>query len=308
MKFPAIIMVPKRRKGSLAVLFFILPFFLFSQTPSAKLSVDRNHVLLGEQLHLTVDVTTTTQKPITKWFDLPDNFNHLEILKRSGIDSSREGPTLQYHQSFVITGFDSGIWTIPPIFIGFGKKLIKSDSLSITIVPVQLTDSTYHDIREIIEVPLSKTNWLLWIAAAISLIILGVLVYLWMKSRIKPGTAVQTASQLSAYNDALQKLQLLKSQKLPEKGETKKYYSELSEIFKKYVQLKFVTPALQSTTDEVLIFMSSKLDKAPLGKLAESLRIGDAVKFAKYQPGHEQNDQAYETIEKFLGTLDHLKT
>ncbi|PWU03867.1 MAG: hypothetical protein C5B52_02590 [Bacteroidetes bacterium] len=309
MKFPAIIMVKQGRINILFLLFFLSPFLIYSQVlPTAKLNSDRNHVLLGEQVNLSLDITTTVQKPVIKWYNLPDSFNHLEILKRSAIDSSTEGTIRKYHQTFVITGFDSGIWTIPAVSIGIGKKIFKSDSLSLTIVPVQLTDSTYHDIREIIEVPITKSNMLLWIGAIISLIILGVLVYLWMKSRTKTTTAVQTASQLSAYNEAMQRLQLLKSQRLPEKGEIKKYYSELSEIFKKYIQQKFGTPAQQSTTDEILIFLSPKLDKGPIGQLAESLRIGDAVKFAKYQPVPDQNDQAIATVEKILGTLDHLKT
>ena len=293
---------------SILIIVFVSPGFLFSQnSTSIKSSLDRNQVLLGEQVNLSVEIKTPAAKPVTKWYNLPDSFHHLEVLSRSQVDSTEEAGIRTYRQSFVLTGFDSGQWVIPRLSVSISKKTYKSDSIFLGVLPVQLSDSAYHDIREIIIVPDKKIPWWYWLAGAFSLVLLGVLVYLWLKSFRKAATKAAGISAISPLEEALAALEQLHSEGLPERGAYKTYYSRLSDIFKKFLSRRFQTRAMQSTTGELLMLLAHKMGKESLSKLAETLRIADAVKFAKYQPAHTQAAEAFETIRNTIRILDSQK-
>lgn len=276
--------------------------------PSVKVLLSNNHILIGEQIKLNVQVTTPVDKPITQWYNLPDTFNHIEVLNRSTIDSVRDGSIKTYNQTFTITAFDSGVWNIPVVEIMAGDKKASSPPADLTVVPAQLKDSSYHDIREIISVPVEKTPWWYWVAAALSAILLGVLIWLWIKSRKgKPAVIKESKLSLSALEEAMRQLRELQIQGLPEKGEWKKYYSALTAIIKTYAERKFQNGFLQKTTDEILVSLDPKLSRETLGETAETLRIADAVKFAKYQSDIQQTSLSMQRIEKTIKELDTVK-
>jgi len=279
-----------------------------SATTSVKAALSNNRILMGDQVKLNVQVAVPVGTPVNQWYNLPDTFNHIEVLNRSKIDSAIEGSIKTYNQTFTITAFDSGIWNIPVLNIVAGNTEASSVATDLTVVPVQLKDSAYHDIRDIIDVPVARTPWWYWVAAVLSAILLGVLIWLWLKSRKgKPIKLVQDKSALSALEEALKQLRDLKLQGLPEKGEWKKYYTSLTTIFKAYNERKYHMGAMQKTTDELLLSLEPKLFRKQLGEVAEALRISDAVKFARYEPEIQQASQSITDIEKALKELDALK-
>lgn len=271
--------------------------------------VDRGQVLLGEQIKLKLEINTPSTQPVAQWFNIPDSFNHLEVVERTPVDSSLEGAVKKYVQQFTITGFDSGVWNIPSFPVTVAGKTYNTQPVTITIVPIQLQDSAYHDIHEIINVPEEKTPWWYWAAGILALILIAVLIWLWLKTQKKKSEnpVANNTEKLSALQEALGKLRLLQQENLPAKGDWKKYYSALSEIVKTYSQKRFALPALQYTTDELLVQLNAGASRQTLGKLAESLRIADAVKFAKYHPEMEQSTKDIENIKVALQELDRLK-
>lgn len=303
----------KRLPAFLLVLLAHCIFFTgiaYAQAPPAtiKASLNRDHVLIGEPIELSIEVKTSSGLPVMKWVNLPDSFNHLEVLSRSPVDSVTGAGGTTYRQSFAITGFDPGIWMIPALGITINEEMMHTDSLSVTIVPVALKDSAYHDIREIIDVPDAKTPWWYYLAGIISLIALGILVWLWLKRNAgNPPTAGGYAHTLSPLEEALGRIRQLETEQRTAKEEWKKYYSTLADILKTYIERKFNVSALQKTTDELLLFLNSRGGKQMVSGTAEALRISDAVKFAKYRPHEEQADLSLRAVEKAIRELDHLK-
>lgn len=194
---------------------------------------------------------------------------------------------------------------IPPLVIHSGNKKISSVPLELTVVPAKLTDSTYHDIRDIIEVPEQKTPWWYWVLAISSVILLGVLAWLWWKQRKhKPNVAPVNKSGLPLLEETLQRLNKLRVQNLPANAEWKKYYTELTNIFKTYYDGKFRVGVMQKTTDEILLSVDQHLPKDALSELAETLRMADAAKFAKYQPDITRSTTDIDIIEKNVKKLN----
>jgi hypothetical protein len=290
------------------VLCSISATFLFAQTNlSVNVVLKQPQLLMGQQTQLFVETKTTLDKPVLQWFNLPDTFNHIEIISRSAIDSSLQGNTKIYHQSFTVTGFDSGVWVIPPLIIHTANKQAQSTPVALTIIPAKLTDSTYHDIRDIIMVAQQKTTPWYWILSALlSAILLCILAWLWYKKR-KPKTVVVNKSALPLLQETLQQLKKLKAQNLFAKEEWKKYYTELTNIFKTYYEQKFGNGALQKTTDEMLMLANQHLSKDLLSQLAETLRMAEAAKFAKYQPDITRSTIDIDVIETIVKKLDSLK-
>ena len=94
----------------------------FSQNISA--TIDREKILIGEQITLQLkaeNITPQTQH-ITGWFSLPDSGNHIEVVKRSPIDTLNINGTTSYFQNITLTSFDSGNWQLPPLRIIFLKR------------------------------------------------------------------------------------------------------------------------------------------------------------------------------------------
>ncbi|MGN6437472.1 MAG: BatD family protein [Agriterribacter sp.] len=276
---------------------------------SVNAGVNRAQVLLGEPISLKIELSTPLSLPATQLFNLPDTFNHLEVIERKAVDSSVEGAMRKYVQQFTVTGFDSGTWNIPSFPVLINNKTYSTQPIPITIVPVQLRDSAYHDIHEIISVPKAETPWWYWAAGAVLLIASGVVLWWWFKKRKKQpaGNVVNLTDRRSALQEAIDRLRQLQQQELPAKGDWKTYYSTLTEIVKVYAQKRLALPALQYTTDELLVQFNTGLSRETLGELAESLRIADAVKFARYVPGTDRSTKDIKDIEAALHELDRLK-
>ena len=91
-----------------------------------------------------------------------------------------------------------------------------------------------------------------------------------------------------------------------ERGDWKLYYSTLTGIFKNYNEWKYRSGFPQKTTDEILLMLNRGLPKELISGLAGTLRVADAVKFAKYLPEADQAEADIAVIEKTIKQQDNL--
>jgi len=284
--------------------FFLFSLFTYQQGNaqagngvSLRAIVDRNRILLGEQLQLTINLEYSKAKNQVKWMIVPDSLNHLEVLERGSVDSTQRDGKTRISQTLVLTGFDSGHWVIPSFAVTIDKRSFRTDTIGIDILPAKLKGQDYHDIKEIIEVPKQESNWKLWIALALSVVLLGALAWHYLNKPKKSPAVSEFGTKLSPHDHALREMKKLKEEKILEKGEVKLYYSRLYDIYRVYLQRQFGIPVLQGTTDELLIRVKeNKLPQDHFSKLAESLRMADATKFAKYIPSVDQGNKSYQVI------------
>ena len=271
------------------------------------LSTDRKDILLGEQFTLTIKLTSSPGKVISGWPMVPDSINHLEVISRGAIDSTREGNKIIYSQAMVMTGFDSGHWVIPPMGVKVDGKVITSTSADINVQSIKLEGSEYNDVKEIIEVPPPGLDWKSILLYAFGILLLLLLIYFWWRNRKKKPVAVKPVSKGTAYDQAMKALEALQKEQLVEKGEMKKFYSGLYDIFRVYGSALSGNSLMQSTTDDVLISMKGSLEGSSFSKLAEVLRISDAVKFAKYGSSMEQASESFRIIKDSIDLLNKKK-
>lgn len=277
------------------------------QAQYMTLSTDRKDILLGEQFILKLKLTASAGQAVTAWPIVPDSVNHLEVVERGAVDSVREGNKILYTQELVMTGFDSGHWVIPPVGVMVNGKEVKSASADINVQFIKLEGSEYNDIKEIIAVPPPGINWKEVLMYAAGVLLLVALIYFWWRNRKKKPMVVKPVSRGSAYEEAMKALSQLAQDQLPAKGEMKKYYSVLYDIFRLYGSAVVGRNLLQSTTDDVLIWMKGAMEGGDFSKLGEALRISDAVKFAKYGSSAQEAQQAMENIRQSIESLNKRK-
>lgn len=273
--------------------------------PLLKATVDKQRILIGEPLHLTLEATVTGATPLT--WPQPDSLAHFEWLQKGSTDSTISPGQRYYRQLLTVTSFDSGTWAIPRIPFQLGSATFYSDSIPVQVLYSRIDPAKdYRDIKDIIEVPNPFARWFGWIVAAVALASVAMVVWLIRKKKILT-TLVErvTAPRLSPYETAMRDLDEMEKQHLPENGSVKLFYSRLGEILRQYLYRRLGIASLSETSEELIQQISGQaLPGGQVADLAEALRMGDFVKFAKYQPGLADTELHFRIIRQAIGELN----
>lgn len=288
--------------------------FGFTQAPSLRTAVDRRQILIGEQIKYNVQASFPSNAYHVTWFNVPDSFDHFEVVVRGRIDTAERNGILTFRQTLTLTSFDSGIYNIPALPVGFDPLTddttlnLFTDSIPINISysPLDSTE-TFHDIKTIIEVKDQIPLWM-WIGGAALLILLIVgIIYLarYLKNRKK--TVSLFSSKLTPFDEAMQSLSMLQKEELLYKGEIKLFHTRLSDIFKRYLSRKTEKNILNLTSSDILLLLNDTLlSKADTSVIAGVLRMTDAVKFAKFYPHKEESEASFIDTKKIIEQVEKL--
>ncbi len=289
------------------VLFLLSCTFLSFTSASAQqvsASIDRDKILLGEQitLQLKAEDIRTEDNPIVAWFNLPDTINHLEVVKRSPIDTVDVDGTTTYIQNITITSFDSGRWMLPALQLKLqnNNTALSTASYAIDVLTVDVSNlQQYHEMKDIIQVEV-KTDWLRIAIFAALLIAMAVFIYyLTKRKKVKPA-AKQPVAKPSLFEDTIAKLEALQKENLPPTV----FYTRLDTICRSYLQEQLYIRALHLTQDELTQQLNVHLQQQDV-RIAfyQLLRLINAVKFARYTP---QAAQQTESINTAKATVQYI--
>lgn len=284
----------------------VISLLVFSIYVNAQVNVrsniDRDNILIGETVSLTVEAYTPIGANVT-WFK-SDTIPHFEILKKDGIDTVQNIDAKKLSQHFAITSFDSGQQYIPPFEIVVDSQSYLTDSIPITVSFAPFNpDEDYRDIKDIIEVKRPAIEYLPWVISAIAIISLVILALLWRRKRLVTTPQKNMIPALSPYDEAMKALAQL-ALKNVNNGEVKTYYSEMNDILRRYVSRKFAVSTFERTNEELIVQLLGKgIPKDAFASLADSLRMSDVVKFAKYHPTEEDNSNNLKIVTSSIEIL-----
>ena len=293
------------KKVFLAVLLltsYLIPDTLYSQTLSVTL--DRDKILLGEQvtLELKAENINTQSSPILIWFSLPDTMNHIEVVKRSPIDTISVNGTTSYVQNIILTSFDSGNWKLPPLRVLLQssddkKDTLAANELTIEVLPVDVSNlQQYHPMKDIIDVEVSYNYWL--IAGVVVFLLLSVFIawYFFFKKKNKTPEVIQPVAAQSLFEAAIGQLEKL----LKDNPPIPVFYTKLDEICRTFIQNQLHISALQLTSDELMLQLNVYIQPEARTPFYQLLRLINAVKFAKYQPDEMQKATGINTAKEAI--------
>ncbi len=290
-----------------------------AQLPSVVTSVNKNNILIGEQIHLTVKASMPDNTYRLTWFNIPDSFGNFVVVSEKKIDSSYANGNLLFSQQLTVTSFDSGRMLIPSLVLI--AEPLGADSvfrLFTDSIPVNVSFSpldsvkTFHDIKPIMDVK-DRWPWWAWLLIAIGGLLIIVLVFFLLRHFRKDNQdeAILEA-KLNPFDEAMQSLDKLEKHGLSDRQVVKEYHAQLANIFRRYISRKANVFKLHLTSGEVLMEIHDfGIKKEQLSAFANCLRTGDAVKFAKFLPANEDSkDCLLQTREmiKEINKQFHRKT
>jgi hypothetical protein len=283
----------------------------YPQDIVVKSSPDTTSIILGDQIGFSVSATMPAGVDATLSTMTDTLTGKIVILGRNDRDTviSPDG-NMTVTDRYLITGFDSGTYSIPPFY----AEVISGDSLTryysdYSFLRVERPDVAPQDTTDVIfdivsprTAPVTFSEILPWLVIAL---IAAAVIYL--LARFLPRNPLKRfvrplAPEEPAHVIALRELYLLRDEELWQKGEVKEFYSRLSDILRRYIDNRFGIMSPELTTDETVRMLQKAAvtthDQMSLVK--ELLSLSDMVKFAKYLPQSEIHDKSHSDAVRFV--------
>lgn len=302
-------------KVILIAAFLVPPVFLAAQKASVQATVQPTEIKIGEQALVNLKVIAPKdmriQFPVYEKEIVPG----IEVITMLPPDTTIENNVMTLNFKYVITSFDSTLYHIPSMPVFDGADTIFSNSFGFKVTSPELSDSTLaylekmnkgetdsidfqqlqlNDIKTVQKPPFVWTDylWILWIVAAIMLIIalIGVVIFLVLRKK-KKGYFFTPPVVQPPHVRAIQEIDKLKAGKIWQQGREKEFYTKLTDILRMYIHERYGIDAPEMTSGEILdeIHKVSEVDSVS-ENLKQILSTSDLVKFAKYKPYADEND------------------
>jgi len=278
----------------------------FTYAQKVSVATDTTNIRIGEQFLFKIVIKDTANVIFPEKLE---NLTKLEVVKDIKIDTFKNSLIKKY----LMTGFDSGAFYIPTQQIFIKNRAYLSDSVLINVATIAVDTSQQKPfpIKSIQTEPLVYDDfkpYLIWVVLA--LLLIGLFIY-YLKTRKKPEIKeIDTVNTLPPFEEALEKLQELDDKLLWQNNEIKKYYSELTEIVRVFIEKELEIPALEITTFELISLLSDyntpkniNITKETVRKLNALLQEADLVKFAKSTPLSHEIEEDRRDAEKVLNDL-----
>lgn len=297
----------------ISLLLILTAFYFKSDAQNIKVGarLEKSSMMMGDQTVLYLSATLSVKDAID-FPALTDTLSSkVQIVKMGKTDTVSEKTNPALHtitRQYTITSFDPGLQMIPSLIFKSkgGDFSTNALPLQVNAVKVDTTKGAY-DIKEPLAVKYSWIDWirdngmLLSIGGLVILILIALIWYYIKKPKVNPVVNIPAKPKVPAHQLALEKLSALNAQKLWQQDEMKRYYSELTDIIREYLEKRYQIHAMEQTTDE--IFKSLK-HRNILGiekdKLKQILVLADLVKFAKEKPLSTENEQCMDYAISFV--------
>jgi LPXTG-motif cell wall-anchored protein len=286
-----------------------------AQEPKLSAWTDSSTYKIGSWILLHVDADMLPQVeslgPAVR-----DSIPPFEILRIDTLAATRDGGVRHQSWTFRLTTFDSGKTIIPPVqfwYKAMGDTLQRSAFtnpvfLSITTIPFD-PKGDIKDIKPPLNAPWMFGDFLPYLIA-LGILLLAALAYYYYRKRKKKQEEALLPSKpaLPPAQAALTALRILEEKRLWQQGKIKEYYSEVTEIVRRFLEGQFRILALESTSDEIMQQLKSLPEASPLLKeFGAFFTTADLVKFAKYEPTPAEDDYelrwAYEIVRAMMPRL-----
>lgn len=294
-------------------LFAVITLFCASlalgQERAVVIALDTEQIMIGGQTQLRIEVMSHAADTVGFPLVADTIVNEIEVLKKSKLDTQFVGDQLDQKvltQILTVTSFDSGYHPIPPRIATINGKEVLSNPLLLGVQTLEIdTAEGIYDIKANAEAPFSLKEWFQenwhWFAYGLAAALLITAFFWWYFKRKKEEKPEPVVPPRAAHLEAFERLQKLKEAQQWH-DEVKLYYSELTEILRQYIERRFLVPAMEQTSDEILISLKRKSDLTSemLENLKQMLVLSDLVKFAKERPSSKESEMNLELAFRFV--------
>lgn len=288
----------------------VLAILLLGSTAFAQgnlsVEVDTNLLMIGEwnNLNITIDVPNGVK---VNWPQIGDTLGSgLEVMNIGKIDTN--GTILT--QSIAFTAYDSGYYQVSPLVFnidaGQPTEPVVTSPIYVGFMAMQVDmQKGMMDIKGPLEIPFYWDMKLILIIIGNILIALIIAFFFYNRMDKVKEKLAPLKPAIPPHIVALQQLNELKDKKTFEDiNQTKEYYSELTEVLRRYIEFSFGIRALESTSDEIKegIAKHLNLSKDLETRFGDLLVTADLAKFAKVNPTPSENETYLKLAFEFVNT------
>jgi hypothetical protein len=293
------------KKYLVFILLFCCGTTAIGQDINIRMAFDTSRIFIGDQINFTITVEQPAEEQL-KFPAFKDTLTgNIEILNGPDVDSVAVGENrIRVTEKYLVTSFDSGYYEIDPVYVEVknidGIKRVYSDYAMLEVMKYKIapsdTTARIYDIIEPYRAPVTIREIIPW--ALLSLVAAGVIAALIVLARkrrmIKEGVE-EVRIPDPAHEIAFRELKRLKAEQLWQNGHFKQYYTRLAGILRQYLENRYGVYSLELTTSETLRELLKTGFKKDEGynRLKTVLTAADLVKFAKYVPMPEENENHF---------------
>lgn len=292
----------------------VLPSQVGNFTVSARL--DTNAIIVGQQTQLHIHISGLDNNNVR----LPElkqlNNGPIEALESyNDTLCNKQGHTTDIEQTVTVTAFQAGQHTLTGIAVAVNSPqglilLAPADSLTLQVAYAADADTTKCEVKadaDYLTEPYTFWEISRWILLAL-LVALLVLAAIWIWKRRKanqPITLLPRAKPAPADKRALSELEALRRKELWQKGRIKKYYTDMTDIVRRFLRAMYGINASEMTSRQTLRAFHNIADWSEPSDtlLRQLLHRADMVKFAKSEPPMHEHDQAMQEAVSFIRTV-----
>jgi hypothetical protein len=284
----ATIPVLRMKSASVAILSLLFISLTSAQEPKISARIDSSQYKVGQWilLHIATELPQGVDSLVLAAKDSLGSFEILNVEK-SVPENNRQEWTLR------LTMFDSGNVSIPPVPFSYrsrtdtAQRMAYSNPVSVSIVAIPFDPKgDIKDIKPPLNAPWKFEDFLPYLLALllVALVLLAYYFYRKWKKRREEGF-VPLKPSIPPGQVALAALRSLEDKHLWQQGKIKQYYSEVTEIIRRFLEEQYGVLALESTSDEIIAqLMKLPEAQALLQEFRSFFTTADLVKFAKYLP------------------------
>ena len=264
-------------------------------------AIDSTTLFIGDQTDLHLRATCEVGEQVTLPLLDEQLIPGIEIVDRTIVDTAvlKDG-RVQYNQYLTLTSFEDSLFYIAPLPFVSGRDTIWSESLMLNVVQpfeVDSADIAITDIKGIYKAPIWWWGILRWVLLALAVAGVGVAGYYlitYLRGRAGKDEIDTTPVEplRPAEEVALEKLDIIREQKIWQTGQVKEYHTQLTDVVREYIARRFDVSSTEQTSDDTLRAMRPLLkDNRELYEhLRKMLSLADLVKFAKWTATPDENE------------------
>ena len=276
-------------------------------------SIDADTITVGDQatLHITIEGIGGKRIALPTLEELGKGT--VEALENE-FDTLRDdnGKAKSIEQRVTVTSFETGLQTIDNIVVRIedgGKvgALSPAEQPSLFVIYAADADTVKCETKaddDYISEPYTFWEIARWVVYAIVLaaVVFAVVWILKRRKENKPILVLPGAKPVPADRKALNELETLRRKELWQKGRIKKYYTDMTDIIRRFLRNMYGISAAEMTTRQTLAAFHGISDWSEESEslLRQLLQKADMVKFAKMQPEAYEHDQAMQNAVDFV--------
>ncbi len=274
--------------GALVLLSLLFSNISYAGSVTAEARAWPTRVTMGDEIKFVIRVSHPVGRSL-KLLPSDTNLSPLEIKTAAPFSSKEINGGVEEVAVLTLTVFQLGDLQIPAIPLtvtdpqGRAERVF-TEPIKIKVVGVSKRPTDGKDIRPI-KGPISLAKNLirdLWLGGLALLLAVFLAVKIAGRRKKK---IVDLESLKPPHERAGLELERLRKKRFLEEGKTKEFYSELSDILRRYFDRGFRIDTLERTTLETLKILKEKNFQEPaLAKIRNVLQNSDLVKFAKFVP------------------------